>query len=199
MSKRAVMLATRDVIRRALGYKATECEYVAGPEPPANCGDVFVAVHNARTASNATLSLDRTFSFTVTVTARIRVPWTWSQANVLADASYDAIEDRIEEIVTLVHANEDIRNAANLILSSGAIRARRTPRPSFIYAINSPPFFKGDSGEPQACDEAWFGAGRHSERGGRGQPCGMHMSADFGDINRLEPVEGLRASPREGS
>lgn len=200
MSKRALLLATRDTLRSAFALRPVDCEYMAGPEPPPNCGDVFFAVHGGRVASGDTLSLDRGFSFTVTVTVKIKSPWTWVQANVLASEKYDALEERVEEVIGLLHMNEDVRNAANRYLNTASGAARKTPVPTVIYGFAQPPAFTGAAGEPVPCDARWFGASDHAlQRVGPPPPVGAHMSAEFGFARRVEPVEALRSLTTEGS
>lgn len=70
----ALLYAVRDNIRNAgWGYDTATCE-IAGEQgqPPARCGDIFLAVHQGPTSSEMDNALDEYFGFFLTLTMRVK-------------------------------------------------------------------------------------------------------------------------------
>lgn len=71
----ALLYSVRDTIRAAgIGYGIAECEIMNDGQPPARCGNFFVAVHGGSEQSDSDNQLSEYFGFLVTLTMRVTVP-----------------------------------------------------------------------------------------------------------------------------
>lgn len=103
----------RDTIRSAgIGYKYAECEIMDNGHPPPRCGNVFVAVHQSATTSNADNQLNEYFGFLVTLTMRVtgpldRLGTTQIARNValVPLAQRQGFNAKVEQLRSLLHMN----------------------------------------------------------------------------------------------
>jgi len=72
----ALLYAVRDSLQNSsYGYDSSAlCEIMEDGHPPPQCGQIFLAVHEAGSNNSSTRNLDEYFSWSLTLTQRIKVP-----------------------------------------------------------------------------------------------------------------------------
>ncbi len=182
----ALLYATRDAIRDAgWGYDTATCD-LAGPggQPPARCGDVYVAVHQNATASEMDNALDEYLGFLLTLTMRLgKVPVYRVGDRLLASNlarrpgpngswSFNA---RAEQLRSVHHMGWGILQDANTNLVAWE------PDAVVVAGFCEPARYRGLE-EPRLVGGEWFGADPEST------DVGLVASLRFEDARRLQPI-----------
>ena len=188
----ALLYAVRNAIRSvndgqqniALRYDERNCEIMANGQPKANCGDIFVAVHEGPTRSTQENSLNDYYSFMVTVTQRVVVPLDRVGDQLLAKqlASNKAIAPggisfnaRCEQLRSFLHMNWGILQDANNNLVNW------TPDAESVYGFSEPARYRGME-TPILVGPDWFWAEEGSGM------TGLKSELHFEDCRRLQAI-----------
>lgn len=128
MSQAAVCKAIRDTLITAFSFPApTEayCTIKLDPSPDPNCGEFFITVHpGAWTIVQGDWDLHEEYVCGVTLTMRMGFsPQDRYGVAVWLDSADGAnpagLEPRLRTVITAIHHNQDVRNAANVYITGG--------------------------------------------------------------------------------
>lgn len=180
----ALLYAFRDAIRGAnFGYGEAACEIMADGQPPARCGNTFVAVHSDDDESKMDNALDEYFTVLLTLTVRVTVPADRVGDQQLArslarrrgpDGSL-SFNGRCEQLRAFLHMNWGVLQDANQNL------IQWTPDNQIVYGFCEPCRYKGRE-TAQWCRSDWFEA-----KEGQGE-IGLKSEMVFADARRLQPT-----------
>ncbi len=142
---RALLLAVRDRVRTVCSLSADECEVMPSGEPPAKCGERFVAIHpGGITLDSPEFEFwDANVSVKASVTARAgRVPA--DRAGTHLVSAEDGLTDLAEMVAKSVHGSYTVLDTANATLGVGT------------QPFNEPLRCTGGIPEPRKQGPAWF-------------------------------------------
>lgn len=181
MSRRALALAARDVLRSELDLLDEVCELAVDQgRPPPSCGERFIGVWAGSRTGNARPSggLDETYNLNVAITFRImgKAPFDrvatrmlYSQEENIMATGMEDFADRVRAVLHKDQYDHSIIRAANQILSSDNF-----PSTGFCEPLR----FMGDD-EPALVSSQWFSSNGQ-------KPHGVVMLMRFGGARRLQ-------------
>jgi hypothetical protein len=178
----ALLYAVRDaILGGGFGYDESSCEVMADGQPPARCGKLFVAVHQAdsRPGPDNDNSLQEYFGFTVTVTIRAVAPPDRIGNSEIAvrQADRKGLNRRLEELRAFLHMNWGVLQDANNNLAAWATETTGT-----VYGFCEPARYRGCS-KPRLVGADWFSAAP----GGK-QQFGVAADLTFADCRRMQAI-----------
>lgn len=176
MSRRALMLATRDLLRSGLGYADRECDLAFDGHPAPRCGKVFLAVHRGGRRNNARDSIDELYDLIVTITIRVNEPYDRLGTDLIEKAA-QGLDDRADAVRAFIHMNYDIMNRANTEL----MRLAKNTSTQNVYGFAEPLGFQSDD-KPDIKAGEWF----HAQAGP--VEVGIVQNLTFGGARRLQPI-----------
>ncbi len=182
MSRRALLLATRDQLRTGLGLPTTKpllCEVMFDGEPPPGCGKTFYSVHRGPRDNSCRHSLDETYAANVTITMRVNEPYDRIGTDLMEKAA-TGMDLQADKVRSLIHMNYTLMNAANAYILSDYVAAGGA---GVIYGFSEPLYFQGD-GEPRIVGPDWFKADVTESTQA---PIGIAQTLRFGGARRLQP------------
>jgi hypothetical protein len=180
MSRRALHLAVRDVIRAQLGYKDNQCDVTFDGRPPPACGQDFVGIHRGPRNNQSTTALEIAYEFKITMTKRVDRPYDRIGRDLMEQALM-GLDDRADAIIKLIH--EDA--GGNLLAKANAIIGDQA------NGFTELPIFLGDDGGRLVGGE-WFHAEPDS------QEVGIALELRFGRALRIQRIEDIAAEFAEG-
>jgi len=180
----ALLYAVRDACRSRKGYMdAAHCEIVADQDgqPPARCGDWFLAIHQGAYRSVMDNALDEYFGFNVTLTMRSDVPVDRMGDQLLAKkiaaapgpGGSPSFNQRANFLGAYLHMNWSVIGNANNYL------IQLLPEAETVYGFSEPGRFKGME-VPMFVGGVWFA----SEPGGDEDVLGLKATLRFEDCRR---------------
>lgn len=111
MSEYAMLRAVRDKLRSSLNYQTHECMIDLDNSTPAIAGQVYVGVSSANWISEYSESLSEIFDVDVAI---------YLKAQVSPRSDYEPLwrdmDRRMREIITKLHLQWDVMNAANALI-----------------------------------------------------------------------------------
>ncbi len=137
----ALLWAVHDAIIAApFGYDKRVVSIRPNGQPPPDCGDIYIAVHEGRSTSDMDNALNEYFSFSVTLTMRLtNVPFDRIgkdlEAKMVQKAS--GFNRRAEQLRAFLHMNWGLLGPANTYL------VQMNPDAEFVYGFCEPPRYRG--------------------------------------------------------
>lgn len=181
MSRRSLMLATRDLIRSGLNYADRECDVTFDGQPPPRAGKVFVAIHRGGRRSTARDSIDELYELIVTITLRVNEPYDRLGTDLLEKAA-QGMDDRGDALRAFLHMNYDVMNRANTLLITAANITKPPQGSPNVYGFSEPLGFVSDD-IPRLVAGNWFHAASEAVE------VGIVQNLTFGGARRLQPIE----------
>jgi hypothetical protein len=175
----ALLYAVRDcVIGAGYGYNVNTCDVMPDGEPKANCGDIFIAVHQGGSQGGGYGRLDEMFAFNLTLTMRCRgIPKDRVGDSLLAQkvAKSTGFNRRAEQLRAFLHENWFLLYYANnyLVEYSGDQEV--------VYGFCEPPRYRGQS-EPHFVYGGWFSGNPEDE------DVGLMAELRFDDCRRFQAI-----------
>lgn len=187
MSRRALLLATRDLLAERFDWKPpAQIEVMHDGAPPPICGDLFVSVHRQSRRSSDRNSLDVSTGALVTVTRKVSVPYDRLGRSLLekAKTGLDALTERM---FRFLHMNYDLLQRANALWLE-----EWKNEPVVLYGYTEPLSFEGDDGDPRIVGADWFQADQGKVA------LGVAQELRFGGARYVAPLDTLRPTPLDG-
>ena len=157
MSLRALLLATRDRLRRQLSLAPSECEAYDDPQPPPTAGRRFLAVYPGPygDGGHGDMSIFERIGVNVGITLRFSaVPKDRLASSVFLDA-LGGIEPLARAVMLACHRNYDLMQAANVIIADDLGLAVGD---STIQPFVEPLVWSGTGAKPEVKFGDWFWA-----------------------------------------
>lgn len=174
MSQRALLLATREVLRGRLGLSQEECEVTVDGQPLPVAGEWFYAVHPGSWTNSSDLNLSEEYGVLVTVSVRIgMVPWDRVGQELLARV-WDGLVAQCEKVRATLHMNYTLMNDANTLIGQATEWNRLIVPLMFL-----------DGGRAQRRSGDWFSART------RGGVSGLSQTLTFGRAVREQTLESM--------
>lgn len=173
MSRRALHLGHRNVIRSVLKYTNAECDVCFDGQPPPRCGKIFVGIHRAPRGSSLRTGQEIMYSMNITLTARVTEPYDRIGTDLMEKAMI-GLDDRADAIIDLVHedASGKILTVVNGFISGG--------QNAFVEPLS----FEGDEGG-RLVGGNWFHAQADA------MEVGVALTLRFGKAKRIKRIEDL--------
>ncbi len=179
MSLAAVMMAARNKLQTVFGLDADSCEIGFGPEPKPAAGEFYIAVHSLGW-SGGNQDWDLTEDYQVAITPTLRMGFAmkdrWGIAVWLL--ANEGMEPRIRQIITAIHHNQLLRQAADALITGCASGKILTPL-QFIRTEG-----------PQIKGPDWFSASM-PESDHQVAECGVAQTIVFGKCQRVQSVPDM--------
>lgn len=176
MSLSKLLRATAEHLRANLSPPEGSLAVRPDGRPDPTCGQEFIAVYgidNVPASSDSNVGIDTYYAISVAVTRRINYAPFSAQSEIAYLRDAEAMEDRLDQIVSLIHQNFTLMGLANSYIT-------RTS-----HKIIEPFRWQGSDAAPEVVDNQWFQPNQDTAAASRPNPwCGMVMEARFGNARR---------------
>jgi hypothetical protein len=179
MSRRALHLATRDLIRSQLGYTAAQADVTFDGQPPPRCGKIFVGVHRGARDSSLRTGQEIAYQMQITLTGRVEVPYDRIGTDLMEKAMM-GLDERSDAIIDLIH--EDASHKLLAAINAYIVQAHN--QGTAQQEFTEPPSFLGDDGG-RMVGGPWFHAAPEAIE------MGVALTLRFGKALRIKRMEDL--------
>jgi len=185
----ALLFAVRDAIRaQPFGYGSESlCDIQDDGHPPAQCGNIYVAIHEGTSQSKARRNLDEYFAFSVTLTMRVSVPLDRIGNTLLASKlartptkGQPSFNARMEQLRAFLHMNWPITVMMTQTPNSANDNIAEWTPSGQVYGFIEPAGYTG-RGVPELVGGEWFGAAPDA------QDVGLKCEMKFDNARRFQP------------
>lgn len=185
MSQAAVMMAVRAKLQSVFSLDSNSCEIGFDGAPKPMAGEFYVAIHPMAWSGlgDEDWALGEEYTVGVTLTMRMGVAPKdrWGIAIWLANPDGGAgMEARVRTTITAIHHNQDIRLAANALISGGASGKIMTPLQLMPSGIQL----------PKVQVPSWFSAAPPETEHGMPE-CGVSQTIIFGKCQRVQSIPDM--------
>lgn len=170
----ALLFSVRDGIRsQPFGYGSESlCDIQDDGHPPAQCGNIYVAVHEGQSRSTARRNLDEYFAFSITLTMRVSVPLDRIGNQLLASKlartwgkGQPSFNARMEQLRGFLHMNWPITVLQNQTPPSANDNIANWTQGGAVYGFIEPAGYTGRD-KPELVGGEWFGAAPDAQDAG---------------------------------
>lgn len=168
--------AVVELLRTQLGYRENECQREFDAQPPASCGDVYLAIwSDGSRESSQRNALDERMGVNVTLTLRLKVPEDrWLSVR-------DDVETRLNAVRALLHKDSWDQRVIRLANLRGGRSEAATRHMGFVEGLVF------DRYEPlKLVPGSWFGASKGGDR------AGVAQTARFREARILQSIATAR-------
>ena len=173
MSKAALLQATLEDLRSALGYSEADSDVADDGRPHPRCGEHFAAVHPTGEQGTLTTCFDDLHNVSVTLTQRIQIPFDRRGRVYLLQA--DKLQRRANKVKIRIHSNYLLMNRANALIDEW----EGSPQNGYV----EPLFFLQMDARPREV------SGRHFHAEGTSIEAGLVIEVRFGKARRIQYIE----------
>lgn len=182
MSAEAAASALRTHLRSSLALDASECDIEESGQPPATCGNRYVAIRISPVfpRDQPENAFAEVYLATITVTVRAGAVPADYHGTELLHTGKPALFQLCRQIATEIHNNRyDIMGLMNELLD-----------------VNSQPFiepldWEGSSQDPEPVGPEWFGSSTEDESFTDRNPAGYKIDLRFGGLYRIQSSLGV--------